>query len=112
MSISILVVDDDVNSREVLALLLSGEGYGVDVCEGPLEALQELSARAYDILLTDYVMPAMSGLELTRRASALHGALRCFIITGQPPPATLDLGQVTWVAKPLDFDELLVAMNS
>lgn len=112
MSSRILLVDDDANTREVLAMLLSAQGHDVASCEGPTEALAELRAQPFNLLLTDYVMPVMNGLELTRAARALQPTIRCFVITGKLRPATLDLGRVTWFDKPLDFDALVHALRS
>lgn len=105
----LLLVDDDQNTRECLGELLSMElaGVSLDVCANGAQALEKLQERSYAWLLTDQVMPGMTGLELTRRARALQPEIQCFVITGQPKPAQQELGSVAWLSKPVDVDALL-----
>lgn len=112
MSPEILLVDDDFVTASVLGELLVMEGLPVDICDGGAKALEHLNARPYAILLTDHVMPGMSGLQLTHIARELHPAIRCIVITGQARPMDTDLGPVLWFRKPLDFDKLLHALRA
>jgi CheY-like chemotaxis protein len=60
----VLVVEDDQDVRLVMCLILSEAGYNVyEACDG-LEALEALKKRRYDVVLSDYHMPKMDGLEL------------------------------------------------
>jgi CheY-like chemotaxis protein len=111
MGLKILLVDDDLNSRKLLGALLEMEGHPVDVCDGSACALQRLSGQLYDFLLTDYVMPEMSGLELTRLARQLQPEIRCCVISGQPQPLDHGLSDITWISKPVDMDVLLTALQ-
>jgi DNA-binding NtrC family response regulator len=103
----ILVVDDDHNSREGLTELLSDEGHAVEACKAAVRALAALKTESYDVLLTDLIMPGMSGLELVRTARIEHPQLRCFVMTGHAPSEEPD---VQWIAKPIDFDQLLASL--
>lgn len=71
----VLVIDDDELSREVLSILLAGEGYLVDVASSGDEALRSLSAAraAPDMVLMDMRMTGISGEELGRRLRELGG---------------------------------------
>ena len=97
----ILVVDDDRNCCEGLSELLGGEGHIVIACRSGQRALAALEAEAFDVLLTDLVMPGMSGLELVTSARRTHPQIRCFVMTGHAPR---DEPFVQWVSKPIDFD--------
>ena len=67
----ILVVDDDPDVREIIALTLGEAGYNVyEACDG-LDALESLKKRSYDALVTDYHMPKMDGLELLDLVQAM-----------------------------------------
>jgi len=60
----ILVVDDDVSTRECIAELLASQGYDVSTAEDGLDALLQLSAAPPDVVISDLNMPNMSGFEL------------------------------------------------
>src|SRR5260370_1365678 len=64
---NILVVDDEFASLEVLALLLTAEGYQVPTASTGEEALARLAASPVDLVITDYKMPKMDGRELCER---------------------------------------------
>lgn len=107
----ILLVDDDHSTRVLMAQLFELEGHEVEVCVGPEHALKRLAALRYDLLITDQVMPGMTGLELTRAARALHPAIRCVLLTGQAKPPKEQLGDTVWLGKPIDMDELLLVLG-
>lgn len=107
----ILVVDDDANTRKILAKLLASEKYDVDTCEDGEHALARLRTDAYDVLLTDLVMPKMDGLKLVRAALELDEQLHCFIVTGHHPSKYAPQ-RVTWVSKPIDIDRLVEQISS
>jgi CheY-like chemotaxis protein len=60
----ILLVDDEPSIREVIALLLSSSGYDVSTAEDGFAALEQLSRRLPDVIVSDLNMPQMSGYEL------------------------------------------------
>ncbi len=60
----ILLVEDDPDSREVIAMLLISQGYDVSTAENGLAALSELNREVPDIIISDLNMPEMSGFEL------------------------------------------------
>ena len=73
---TILVVDDDKNTRDGLERALR-RTYDVVLAESGERALDILSRREVDILLSDVRMPGMDGLTLLQRALALHPSLIC-----------------------------------
>lgn len=106
MTHRIIVVDDDPNTLAVLAKLLGGEGFGVQVSSGPSDALGLIERETFDILLTDLVMAEMSGLRLIEVARERQPHLRCCIMSGHERSQEVP-HDVRWVTKPIDFDELL-----
>jgi CheY-like chemotaxis protein len=104
----ILVVDDDANSRDSLSLLLADEGHAVDACRSGTVALARLATSTYDVLLTDLMMPGLSGLELVHAARTSAPAMRCFIMSGHAPSA--EAADIAWLAKPIDIEGLLAAL--
>lgn len=104
----ILVVDDDANSRDGLAELLTFEGYVVDTCADGPAALARLGESSFDVLLTDYVMPEMTGVELIDAARVTTPTLRCLIMSGH---ARVGPADIVWVPKPIDVERLLLALG-
>lgn len=64
---NVLVVDDEYASLEVLALMLTGEGFQVYTASDGQQALQRLEDAAIAVVITDYKMPKMDGAELCQR---------------------------------------------
>src|SRR5260370_14174636 len=67
MAYRILVVEDEVDTRELLTLTLGFDGHRVETVENAREALELLAGRSYDVILTNLRMPGMSGEELYQR---------------------------------------------
>ena len=66
-SSSILVVDDNPEIREIIQVLLGGEGYLVETAGNGVKALEMLENREYDLIILDIMMPGMDGPEVFRR---------------------------------------------
>ncbi len=62
----ILIIDDDRNTRESLGMLLEFEGYKVSFCESGGLAFDLIKEKCFEVLLIDYRMPEMNGVELAR----------------------------------------------
>lgn len=77
----LLLVDDHRALATSLAELLEDEGYRVEVAPDGPAALALIEVRAYDALITDMRMPAMSGAEVVRRVRALDPALPIVVLT-------------------------------
>lgn len=78
----ILLAEDDPALRRVLVRALDIAGHSVMATGDGLEALESLQGRPVDLLLADIVMPGLDGMELSRRAAALHPEIRIMFITG------------------------------
>jgi len=81
----LLVVDDSASMRRVLRQVLAGLGFSqVDEAGDGVQALERLEASSYDLLITDWYMPYMTGLELLRavRARPALELLPVLLVTG------------------------------
>ena len=78
----ILLVDDNQNGLLARKSVLQEHGYVVHACAGPEEALAEFNTHNYDLVVTDYRMPMMTGAELIHEIRTTHPALPIVLISG------------------------------
>jgi PAS domain S-box-containing protein len=116
--VSVLVVDDDPDTLDLVATVLRQRGASVTTATGAEDALRKIAARPPDILLSDLAMPAMDGFELIRRARALPGgkdlraaALSAYARTEDRLRA-LWAGFETHIPKPVQPSELAAVVAS
>lgn len=111
---SVLVVDDEPTIGKVVAMLLERLGYQTKYCPDPEQALTELVAGRYAMLVTDLAMPNLSGAELARRALGRLPDLPVLMLTGFIEPAAIaalrSAGVREILGKPPDVAELAAAM--
>lgn len=108
----VLVVEDDASLLDAVCELLTLIGTSPQRSATAAQALNILQAGAVDVLLTDIVLPDMSGIELARRAFEVHSELRVVFASGNPVPAHDDF-PFKWTAlrKPYTLDELRLALQ-
>jgi len=88
MNPRILVVDDTPLTRETLRLVLETDGCEVEVVEDPRVALDRLRSSSFQLLITDYRMPEMSGFELLSIVREEKIPCGVIVLTGHgDPPA-------------------------
>jgi len=108
---AILVVDDDLDFARMLERLLSGEGYRTAVAGSARQALEALGRTAFDLVLTDLMMPETGGLSLLETLRQRHPEVDVVIMTGYGTIGStveaMRLGAADYVPKPFDTDELL-----
>ena len=110
MTETILVVDDELNIRRVLERAFANEGYQVHTAENGHQAMRLLAETPCDLMLSDVVMPDMTGLELLKRARQQHPNLQVVLMTayGTIPAAVeaMRTGAYDFLTKPLDMERL------
>lgn len=107
----ILVVDDDGDARECVRAALAHAGFAVDTARDGLEALTRLAATPADLVLTDYQMPGMSGLDLICGLRARGHATPVVLLTGADTrdmcTAARAYGADACLSKPVNLDDLI-----
>jgi CheY-like chemotaxis protein len=110
---TILVVDDDPAIAALIAEVLTDEGYTVHLAYDAPGALAVIAAQVPDLVLTDLLLPGMSGLELLRRVRAQgHADLPIILVTVAADRATdlIRQGATACLLKPFDIDELVACV--
>jgi len=111
----VLLVDDDVPSREALAKFLVTEGYHVEQAGDGIEALEVLAERPADVVVTDLMMPRKDGLELLTEAHEAYPHLPIIMVTASEELGTaikaMRAGAEDYLTKPVDLDALEVAVE-
>lgn len=112
---SILVIDDDRDICLVLSKFLSKSNYLVNTAFNGAEGLHQLRAHEYDLILCDYKLPDVTGIELLQRIKILNANVAIIIITGYSDVKTaveaFRYGAIDYITKPLYPDELLVTIK-
>ena len=103
-----LVVDDDLMIARLIGRLLERHGWRTLVAGGSEQALRLRRGVALDVLVTDYNMPGMNGLDLASQVWRQQADLPVVIVSGGPEVANLAIGaQLAFVPKPIDLTLLL-----
>ncbi|MHC4885116.1 MAG: sigma-54-dependent transcriptional regulator [Planctomycetota bacterium] len=106
----VLLVDDEESLREYFKIVLEKDGHEVDIaCDGGA-ALEIFAPERYDLVVQDYRMPDMTGIELLGRLKALQPNLPIVMITAfstwNTAVEAMRLGAYDYLRKPIDNDEL------
>ena len=111
---NILLVDDNDDVREITALLLRDSGYNVIEASSGGAALDALGANpAIDLLVVDFAMPGMSGIELLEVVRAKRPEIKVVFITGYADHARLkgEFADEVVVKKPFTMAQLAPAVR-
>ena len=102
----ILIVDDEELYRRALERVLARAGYEISSAADATDAMAQLGAVRFDLVLCDIRMPGISGLELVRQIHDLHPDLPCIIVTGyggtEQSIEALRAGAYWYLEKPFD----------
>jgi putative two-component system response regulator len=113
-----LIVDDDELSLEILQTILQEMGYEVERAANGKEAIAKLRSGAIHLVITDWEMPEMNGLELCRaiRSEDFDGYVFVIMLTsregGQQRIEGIHAGADAFLLKPLNSEELLVSLKT
>jgi DNA-binding NtrC family response regulator len=112
---NILVVDDEKSQREILEMILSGEGYDVTTAASGEAALKFAKDRRFDLALTDLKMTGMDGIELLQHLLAYDSSIIVILLTAhgsiESAKEALRRGAFDYLEKPYDKAALLETIN-
>ena len=116
MSATVLLAEDDAPSRQIYFTVLNAEGYSVIEVPDGRSALDVLYSQQVDLLLTDIMMPGMTGIELLERAREIKPDLRAIVMTGHKTSdaviGALRNRACEFLEKPFRTEELLDTVRS
>ncbi len=113
---SILVVDDDELFRAICSDVLTAAGFSVLKASCGAEAMEVISSKEVDIVLTDLVMPGMDGIAVLEAVKQYNALIDVILITGhssvESAVSALKNGAFDYINKPVNADVLLHTVNS
>jgi len=114
---SILVVDDDTQVLDVMSEMLKLEGHRVTLAENGKQAVEQVEAGPFDLVITDLIMPEKEGLETIADIRKLRGNVPIIAISGGGRVGPRDyletarfIGANATLAKPFGRQELITAV--
>ncbi|MBI5816616.1 MAG: response regulator [Nitrospinae bacterium] len=113
---SILLVDDDEAHLLWSTEILKDGGYDIESTSSVERAIKMLSDRAYDLVISDLMMPEMSGVEFVRRVAGIRKGQKAIILTGHGDidsfiESVYDLGALEYIIKPVEAEEFLMVVK-
>src|SRR5256714_1162443 len=110
----VLVVDDEKAQRDILTVILEGEGYTVETASNVSQALSAYRNRRADVVLTDLSMPERDGLALLEELMKLDPEALVILVTAYGTIGSavqaMKGGAFDYLAKPVDREELLITI--
>lgn len=103
----ILIVDDESSIRNTMVRLLKLDDYQIEIAENGRQAMDQFEKTSFDLIITDYCMPGMNGLQLMRAIKAKSSNTPVLIVTGTDAICSLLKEEgVTFLLKPFRAFEL------
>jgi len=108
--VRILVVDDEQEICSLLADVLTGEGYSVETCTDPANAINRINDEEFDGVITDLKMPGVDGLQVARTVKSRCPETATIVVTAfaslQTAIGALRTGVDDYICKPFDIDQI------
>ncbi len=113
--LNILVVEDGQSQREMLTDFLAGEGHRVAGAGDGNAAIQQVRDGHFDLLLLDFKMPGMNGIEVLKKIKNINPQINVVMMTAYGTIETavdaMKLGAVDYIPKPIDLGELITLVD-
>ncbi|MEJ2724172.1 MAG: sigma-54 dependent transcriptional regulator [Deltaproteobacteria bacterium] len=111
----VLIIDDEVNMRHMLQIMLNKAGYVADSAGDGFEGLEKMNASDFDFILCDLKMPKMDGMTLLRQSREEHPDKTFIMMSayGNIDNAleAMKIGAYDYISKPFKTDEVLLTLK-
>lgn len=111
----VLVVEDEVINQKVIAGILKGDGYDVEIAPDGIIALMQISKGKFDVVLSDIAMPNLDGYQMLEFIKANHIDVPVIFLSGHTSPEDeargLSMGAADYIRKPIDRNLLLLRLQ-
>lgn len=116
MAANILVVDDEVDMLALLAMIISEKtDHKVTTTNNPLEVVQFVKEREYDLIISDLKMPNMDGIELIAEIRKVDQYIPILVITAygsiESAEDAINKGAYDYITKPFRKEQILIAID-
>lgn len=111
----ILLVDDEISIMQSLQLILEEEDHECTLHTNPIKGLEEFNREQFDVVITDYLMPEMNGIEFLKKTKENDSNVPVIIITGFADENNaidaINIGAYAFFRKPLNLNDLILMIN-
>ena len=112
----VLLVDDEHGIRETLGLFLERDGHQVSTAADASEAIKILGSDSFDVVVSDIILPQISGVELLEKIRHAAPNTKVILITGEPTVSTaaqaVRMGAFDYLSKPISREDISKAVKS
>lgn len=113
---TILVVEDDKNTRRLMQAILTANGYHIHLASNGIKALEIMDSHHIDLMILDIMMPEMDGYELTKVLRSSNYNLPILMVSAKILPEDKRKGFIVgtddYMTKPVDEEEMLLRIQA
>lgn len=113
---NIMIVEDDVNQRKLMATVLEQYGYTVTVASNGIDALEQMEKKHIDLIILDIMMPRMDGFELTETLRQSGCNTPILMVSAKQSPVDkrkgFIIGTDDYMTKPVDEEEMVLRVGA
>ena len=112
---AILLVDDDPHYIDIISEVLKKTGLEIEIARDGEEALTKFTMKSFELVLTDLMMPKMSGMSLLKEIKRREKEAVVLVFTGfgtiESAVSAIKAGAYDYITKPINLDELELVIN-
>jgi DNA-binding NtrC family response regulator len=115
VKLRVLIAEDEDKMRRILELILSPDGYQIDLAQDGAKALSFLERSAYDLIITDLKMPNVDGMEVLKTVNKLSLDIPVVVITAygsvESAVEAMKAGAFDYITKPFEKEEIRIVAS-